>query len=435
MSLSHQNTNKPEKSPAYKTPPPNSIVRFNESAGVRLSEKLYDIEKVHWSFSTFGYRTLFAIAQCVDKSTWYNDIFIKQNAMFQYLGIGKSGQRYEILKDALTEVRSASIVHKNETTKKWEGFGFISKWDFVEGREFIHIIIDEDAKPYLFELKQFVQIQPKIYLSLKDEYQNWFYPMLKLRVGGRTDHFCRWEMSIEDIATALQLEKKTPNKGEKTRLSAYDRRNKDRVGNILKYIIGIKISDKAKEENRLAAIEKRTPKEIPWDYTTSREGIPNGTLYTITQETDISVRACAIKKGRAYDKVVFFIDLKDDFLSAKEKERHHQLITQAADDDMGRRRPDTPQETAFAQLVASRLPSCPPSSSPVPPSSPSPSSVSVCEGFTLASPSSPSHPQRIIYTGQQLLDFCKKSGFTTVRTVSQAATFLHKKKIAQDQYI
>ena len=102
--------------------PPNALVKFNESASVKLSEEMYDIERVRWAFSTFGYRTLFAIAQCINKDTWYNDVFIKQSVMFQYLGVQNSGQRYDILAKALSEVRSTTITRKNESTKKWEVF-------------------------------------------------------------------------------------------------------------------------------------------------------------------------------------------------------------------------------------------------------------------------------------------------------------------------
>ena len=406
MVTSHQNPKKEE--PDYLTKKfkrnltPNTVMRFNESATVRLSEELYNIDKVRWSFSTFGYRTLFAIAQSIDKSTWYDDVFIKQSAMFQYLGISKSGQRYDILAKALAEVRSTTITRRDEQTKKWDVFGFVNNADFTENGEFVHVEINKKAKPLLFELKQFVQIQPHIYLSLKDEYQNWLYPMLKLRVQGKSEHFCRWEMSIENIATALQLEKKTPNKGEKTRLGAYDKRNKDRIGNILKYVIGIKVSEAVKQENRLASIEHRAPKEIPWDYTTSREGSPNGTLYTISRETDIRVRACAVKEGRSYAKIIFFIDLKDESLSSYQRNQEYLQITTAAEQDMGPRKPNNGGEVNLAQIIAEH-----------------------------AQPKI----QKNIYTGQQLLDWCKEYGITDVKTVAQAAAYTGKKKVGKDQYM
>jgi len=378
--------------------PPNALVKFNDSAGVRLSEELYNIDKVRWSFSTYGFRTLFAIAQSIDKGTWYDDVFIKQSVMFQYLGLQNTGQRYKILSDALEEVQSTTITRKNSETKKWEVFGFINQAEFVEGGNFIQIEINRKAKPLLFELKQFVQIQPKFYLALKDEYQNWLYPMLKLRVGGRQSHYCRWEMSIEDIATALQLDKKQPNKGEKTKIGAYDKRNKKRVSNILQYVIGIKISDEAQNENRRASVEHRKPKEIPWDYSTNRAGIPNGTIYTISKETDIEVKACAVKDGgRAYSKVIFFVSLKDETLSAEARRIERLQIINAAEEDMGPRRKD--KEESLITIISNHT-----------------------------------APQKPIYTGKQLMDFCRENNIPNVKTVAQAAAVLHKKKIGDDQY-
>ena len=378
--------------------PPNALVKFNESASVKLSEEMYDIERVKWAFSTFGYRTLFAIAQCVNKDTWYNDVFIKQSVMFQYLGVHNSGQRYSILDKALGEVRSVNITRKDEKTKKWKGFGFINTYEFVEGGQYVKIEINEDAKPLLFELHQFVQIQPKYYLALKDEYQNWLYPMLKLRVQGQPSHFVRWEMSIENIATALQLDKKQPNKGEKTKIGSYDKRNKKRVSNILQYVIGIKISEAAQEENRRASTERRKPKELPWDYSTNREGIPNGTLYTISTETDIEVKAFAVKDGgRAYSKVIFFVTLKDETLSTKARRIEHKMAMNAAEVDMGTRKNNN-EESLFTIITAHN------------------------------------HTKKMTYTGKQLIDFCRECNFPNVKTVAQAAAVLHKKKIGPDLY-
>ena len=404
MELSHENTNyTEEKDPLLarfnkRNPPPNTLVKFNATAGVRLSKDLYDINIFKWPFTTYGYRALFAIAQSINKDTWYNDVFIKQTAMFQYLGLQNSNQRYKILAQALTEVRSASFYMKDEKTKKWKGFGFIGNWDFTEGNDYIHIPIDPDAKPMLYELKQYVQIQPQYYLALKDEYQNWLYPMLKLRVQGEVNHFCRWEVTIDYISTALKLEDKKMNQGKNTRLGAYDKRNKDRIGNILKHVIGIRISEEAQLENRRAAAERRKPKEVAWNYTTSRDGKLNGTLYTISTETDISVKACALKDGRAYSRVVFFISLKEETLSANQRMKEHLQIQQAADEDMGKRKPNNGGEESLLKVIKDNIPA-----------------------------------NAIIYSGRELMEKAREFGWYP-KTPAQAATMFHKKKIGDDQY-
>ena len=182
----------------------------------------------------------------------------------------------------------------------------------------------------------------------------------------------------------------------------------NRIGNILKYVIGIKVSEAAKQENRLASIEHRAPKEIPWDYTTSREGSPNGTLYTISRETDIRVRACAVKEGRSYAKIIFFIDLKDESLSSYQRNQEYLQITTAAEQDMGPRKPNDGGEVNLAQIILDHN-----------------------ANHNL----NDKKPSRIIYTGQQLLDWCKEHGITDVKTVAQAAAYTGKKKVGKDQYM
>ena len=222
--------------------------------------------------------------------------------------------------------------------------------------------------------------------------------MLKLRVQGQPSHFVRWEMSIDNIATALQLDKKQPNKGEKTKIGAYDKRNKKRVSNILQYVIGIKISEAAQNENRMASAERRKPKELAWDYSTNREGIPNGTLYTISNETDIEVKACAMKDGgRAYSKIVFFVSLKEETLSAKARRIEHKMAMNAAEADMGQRRPNN--EESLITIIAAH-----------------------------------NRPTKKTYTGKELMEFVRQNNFPGIKTVAQAAAILHKKKVGPDMY-
>lgn len=357
MNDSQENTNLQEKDPlmvkfSRHNPPPNSLVKFDDSNVARVSKELYDITKTKWNLSTFGYRALFAIMQCIDKNTWYNDVYITQTAMFKYLGLQNTNQRYEIMANALNEIRSQGITLRDDITKTWEGFGWITRWTFTEGKEFIRIDIEPKAKEYLFELKQYVPIQAKRYLGLNNEYQNWFYPLLKLRVNGQTTHFVRWEMDIEYISTALQLEKQKPRAGSK--VSAYSKKNKDRITNILKSVIGIQISEAAQTENRKAKAEKRAPKEIMWDHTTSRDGKPNGTLYTISEETDITVRACAVKVGRSYSKIIFHIGLKEETQSSTKRKQEHEIIIHAADQDMGKRQANHGGEANLAAIINTR---------------------------------------------------------------------------------
>lgn len=76
-------------------------------------------------------------------------------------------------------------------------------------------------------------------------------------------------------------------------------------------MIGIRINDKVKAEQRAAKAEKRAAKLIEWDYVIDKNTKKvTGTLAAISQFTDINVTACAVKTGRSYTHLVFFMSEK-----------------------------------------------------------------------------------------------------------------------------
>lgn len=272
--------------------------------------------------STMGYRMLFAIAQCVDGNELFTELTFTKEAIFKYLGVSKSNKRYDILYESLDNVLKGglSICSLSPRGKRlWTGMNWISHFEFSEDKSAVYISVNKCAIPYLCELKQYAIVQPKTYLKLTTDYQNWLYPLLKIRVG-----LGKWEISIDYIYESLDLDDD----------KSYNKKNKNWIFNILKRIIGIQISDKAKEEQRLATLEKRKPKMVAWDYTKNASGQPSGTLYTITKETDINVYATVVKEGRSYNKIIFFISEKDECMSAARKEDRHQRIMNEADMDM-----------------------------------------------------------------------------------------------------
>lgn len=56
-----------------------SITQYNENKVVRVSQSLYQLEKMRWRMSTLGYRMLFAIGQSIGK----NDDDAYQNIAFE----------------------------------------------------------------------------------------------------------------------------------------------------------------------------------------------------------------------------------------------------------------------------------------------------------------------------------------------------------------
>lgn len=277
------------------------ITQYNPNKFVLVSQELFKPEKVRWRMSTLGYRLLFALAQTLDYHTseLFPELGFKKQAIFQYLGLENNNDRYTRLAETLNEIQSKPL-RLYEVTKrgaiKWSGYSWITSYHFSTDNDYVVIRLNDDVKGFLLNLKQFAAIQPKYYLRLSTEYQNWFYPYLKnaVKLG-------KWTVSIEQIKKALDLED-TPS---------YDpQKNKNANENFLTYVLGIQISEKAKIEQQKAKAEKRAARPIAWNWTTDKTGEPYGTLAGIAKYTDINVTACAVKTGRAYTDIIFFLSEK-----------------------------------------------------------------------------------------------------------------------------
>lgn len=299
--------------------------KFDPNAPVRVSSRLYDLDKCRWKMSTHGYRMLFALAQGLRDGDLFYEVSFRKDELFRYLGLTSTNRRHEMLAETLKEVRQSGLdtVSVNSKTGKrtWQGMSWITDYKFSEDAGAVHIKMNETAVPYLSELKQYATIQPKTYLKLSTDYQNWLYPLLKMRCG-----LGKWELSIDNLTESLNLQE----------VDSYNKAKcKNAIMNILRNVIGIEASQAYKDEQKLAKEEKRTAKPVAWDYVRDKAGQPSGTLYTIASKTDINVWAYPVKEGRAYAKVVFIIQEKIDCMSAIHKEKLHQQIVSSADMDMG----------------------------------------------------------------------------------------------------
>lgn len=276
------------------------IDKFNDSKCARVSQDLYALNRVRFRLNVHGYRLLYAIAQNLDTTrdieTEFPEYGYDLQAIFEYLGIKENGRRFEILDNALKNL-GENILTVREVKKtggiRWSGYAWLTKYQFSSDEKYLVLRINEEVKPFLMKLRQYTLVRPQDYLNLNSEYQNWFYPYLKnvVKLG-------KWRVSIEDLKFALFLEN-TPSYNPKESKNANE--------NFFKYVIGIKVSEKAKIENLKATREKRKPKLYEWDYTTDRQGKPNGTLAGITEGTDIKVTASVEKTGRAYTHIIFYL--------------------------------------------------------------------------------------------------------------------------------
>lgn len=309
------------------------IDTFKDLKPIRVSQELYELNRVRFKMGVFGYRLLYALAQSVDYSQ--KDLFpeygFDKNAIFKYLGLESTERKYELLDGALRDI-GENILSIRQTKKngaiRWAGMAWITSYSFASDEKLINIRINEDVKPFLLNLKQYTLIRPKDYLNLTTEYQNWFYPYLKnvAKLG-------KWRVLIEDLKMALFLED-TPTYNQK--------QNKNATEHFLKNVVGIQISNTAKIENQTSTAAKRKPKLIEWDYTRDKKGTLTGTLHGITQGTDINVTASVEKTGRSYTHIVFYvsekqrkntqnINVEEDMNRAQQKGRRTNKIAKIGD--------------------------------------------------------------------------------------------------------
>lgn len=272
------------------------VETFNDYKPARISKELYEIDKCRWRMSVPATRLLFALSQSVsDKECEiFPELGFNLDIIFKYLGITKWNNRYEVLKDALKELMEnpLDIVTETKKGKQWIGVSWLERYEFSTFEPSVKIIITNSAKPFLRQLTQYSRIQPKIYLKLSSEYQNWFYPYFK-----QFEQLGKWKVSLSDIYSLLKIENS----------DAYSLKTPIGKINFFKYVLGIELSEPAKKENMLSKKEKRPAKPIVWDYVKNAKGEYTGTLFHITEKTDLNVTASCLKTGRSYTHIVFFI--------------------------------------------------------------------------------------------------------------------------------
>lgn len=303
------------------------IEKYNENKVVRVSQELYQLDKIRWRMSTLGYRLLFAISQSVSsiEEEILPDVGFDKQSLFKYLGLDNNNDKYNRLAETLAEVGQNMLqfaTKKKNGAQVWQGYTWITAYNLAMDEKYVQICINPKVRQFLMQLNKYACIQPKYYLKLSSDYQNWFYPYFKNYVK-----LHQWKVSIDDLKNALEL----------TESPTYDpKKNKNANERFLSDVIGIRINDKVKAEQRAAKAEKRTAKLIEWDYVTDKNTKKvMGTLAAISQFTDINVTACAVKTGRSYTHLVFFMSEKTTSISRNRKEQ--EAAKNQAENDMGKR--------------------------------------------------------------------------------------------------
>ena len=289
------------------------VDNYNPNKAVRLSNDLFDITKsVSTLSSSHGLKLVYAIAQAVqDKKveviSGIPRINLSVQAAFDYLSIRTSNRRYELLKASFEAVMNNSL-HLVEKDRKgnttFRGLSWISGYEYSTNKDRLYIVLNPLAMPFLRELSRYASIQPKYYNELSTAYQLWLYPFLKNKEKMRS-----FRIRISELKTLLNSDSKESYNDEMRGTNVFFKR-----------VLGITISQGAKEENARAKKEKTQPAFVPWDYVLDKSGKPTGTLFHINAHTDLVVSARGIKSGRNYEEVEFlFVSPSFFFQGTQEK--------------------------------------------------------------------------------------------------------------------
>lgn len=366
----------------------NSVDQFKDLKPARISKSLYEFERTRWKMGVHATRLLLMVSQTVSKSepseTDLYPLEYPLDIVFKYLGLESTNKRYDVLAEALEEVMSKPLCIKTTTKRgatRWVGVAFLSKYEFATDYPSLRIKVCDDAREFLCQLHQYALVQPKYYLKLSTDYQNWFYPYLKLRkmLGS-------WEVEIKDLLFMLYLEK-TPSYTTDQKANS----------NFFKYVIGIE-KPKGWKYNK-------SGKNKPWDYIRDKNGEFTGTISTITRETDINVSAFPIMEKGKYTKLHFDISVKSVKLSKQEKEQIHTKALNEADNDMGK--PTRYGRTKKIQTVKDLF-----SSVPIIKEEPNPLAATddIPQGKTVISAHVVVEMARL--AGKRVTDFAKQMGYT-----------------------
>ena len=287
-----------------------------------ISTEIFVYGRTRWRMKVRPFRLLMMVCQAISSEKGQLPIFPEYvfplEKVFTYLGLEKTKGRYDLLAEDLREFLSSCVEIKSYTKRgaqRWTGTSFITWYLLDEEESVLSIQINEKARDYLFGMNRWCSMQPKFYLRLSTEYQNWFYTFLRKELYFNPKII----VEISALKEMLYLDK-TPSYNMTENPNAND--------NFFKRVIGIR---KPKDW-------KYTPKgkNTPWEYTKDSRGEYTGALAGITMYTDMNVTAYPVKTGRSYTAIVFEISSKAKVLTEATKVRVRKESSKHDIQDMGK---------------------------------------------------------------------------------------------------
>lgn len=295
--------------------------RQSMEKSAHISTDIFLYGQTRWRMGVRPFRLLMMVCQAISSEQGQMPLFPEYvfplDKVFKYLGLENTNQRYDLLAEDLKEFLSSCVENKTYTkrgARRWVGTSFITWYQLDEEDPLLRVQINENARSYFIGMKRWCSMQPKFYLKLSTEYQNWFYTFLRKELNLQT----QITVEIDVLKEMLYLDK----------TASYDlKKNPNANDNFFKYVIGIQ---KPKDWKYT-----KNGKNKAWEYTKNKNGEFSGTLAGITQYTDMNVTAYPIKTGRSYTAITFEISAKAKFLSDTMKERVIQQNNKYATQDFG----------------------------------------------------------------------------------------------------
>lgn len=301
---------------------------INLNFPARISSQLFTYGQFRWKMAVRPFRLLMMVTQtlAMEKKpmpSLFPEYIYPLNKVFEYMGITNNGKRYELLANDVKELMSTVIEHK-ETSKrgkfKWVGKTLISLCEVDSDTSSLRIKINEDSRNYLVGMNRWSEIQPRFYLKLSTEYQNWFYAYFKkeMYLAKNTTKPIKLIVDIDLLKEMLYLsDSKSYNQAKNANEKFFNK------------VLGI---EKPKEWKYNSENESEN---TPWNYYQER-GKTTGTLYTISTSTDINACAYPIKDGKSYTKICFIINYKKAFLSRNCEKEYEYYMKKHEIKDMGK---------------------------------------------------------------------------------------------------
>ena len=296
--------------------------RQSMEKAAHISTEIFVYGRTRWRMKVRPFRLLMMVCQAISSEKGQRPIFPEYvfplGKVFTYLGLEKTKGRYDLLAEDLREFLSSCVEIKSYTKRgaqRWTGTSFITWYLLDEEESVLNIQINEKARDYLFGMNRWCSMQPKFYLRLSTEYQNWFYTFLRKELNFKP----KITVEISVLKEMLYLDK-TPSYNTTKNPNAND--------NFFKRVIGIR---KPKDW-------KYTPKgkNTPWEYTKDSKGEYTGALAGITMHTDMNVTAYPVKTGRSYTAIIFEISSKAKVLTEATKVRVRKESSKHDIQDMGK---------------------------------------------------------------------------------------------------